>query len=296
MRLAAGKGLDGKAYDYARLLMDPCGGPVVHPVFTGVSPGVVQRSESFTTHGTQPTTTAGVIHWVPGYINSSNTEVLIQEAANSSTAAATTVLVTAPGKTFLAANSKAVRCIAACLRITFPGSESTRSGRVHYGHTTGGLIDLGNSVTADNVAQALTNFTRTPPEAIELVWKPSAADQDFCDPTEAASAPIRDRRSALTVAFAGLPVAVGMTFHFTAVYEWLPAIGLGVASDVNQVGSTNSLDDVLRWVANTGFKYVRQMGMSPGQVPDMRSAAVNMAGLYGLMAARPRRNTQRIEL
>jgi hypothetical protein len=277
--------------------MDPCGGPVVHPGFAGASPGLVQRSESFTTHGTQGTTTAGVFHWVPGYPNAGNTEVLIQESANGSTASATIVQASSPGKTFLAANSRAVRCIAACLRVTFPGAESARSGRVHFGHTTGGLIDLGNSISPDGTAQALTNFTRTPPEAIEIVWKPSAADQDFCDPSESASAPIRDRRSALTVAFAGLPVSVGLTFHMTAVYEWLPTIGLGIASDINQVGSANSLDDVLRWVGQTGFKYVRQMGMSPGQPgPDLRSVATNLAGVYGLMAARPRRNVPRIEL
>ncbi len=283
-------GLDSAALDYARLLIDPCNGKLVHPIYPGADAGFLFRAESFGTIATGASITAGTLHWTPGYVNSSGTEVLATQNLDGGAAVAAGPLTSlSPGRTFLLNNAKAVRCIAACLKITFPGSESARSGRVHYGITSAGIIDNTNSIVPDGVAQSLQNYTRTPPETIELVWRPTIADTEFNDPTEAASAVIRDRKSALTVAFAGLPASVGMTFHFTALYEWTPAVNIGVAHNSSgKAESRNSLDDVLDAVKRTGFSYVRQLGAHAA------SGAISalMSGSYGLMGARP--NTRNV--
>jgi hypothetical protein len=172
--------------------------------------------------------------------------------------------------------------------VTFPGSESTRSGRVHYGQTNASILDFGDSATADDMATLLQHYTRTPPETIELIWKPDVGDFEFNDPTEPTGAIVRDRKSAMTVAWAGLPTAVGLTFHLTAVFEWTPKGGLGVAGNsTGKAVSRNTFDDVVDYLQNAGFTWVRQAGMAAG--------AGLMSGIsqtFGLIPAN--RNMRRI--
>lgn len=283
----AGVGLDANALAYARLVADPCNAPVVRPIYAGGESGYTFRAESFFTIGTNAGETAGIVHWTPGYVNSDATELVVGQAASASANITASANTSGPGRAFLVANATAVRCIAACIRITYPGAESARAGRIHYGNSNGGMIDALQVVTADGVAQALQNYTRTPPEALELVWRPGVADQEFNDPSAVASPQLRDRKSALTLAFAGLPATVGLTVHMTAVYEWLPRTALGVANDTaGKVVSRNTLDHVLDFLAQSGFRYAKGLGLS------MATGAMQaMATTYGLMGARPVRRS-----
>lgn len=282
---AAKNALDQNAQSYARLMFDPCNAPLVHPVYPGGDSGFLFRAESFATFANEATSTSGYVHWAPGYVNGSSTELLVNASTAGNVATANTALGSAgPGKAFLSANAKGVRCVAACIKVTYPGAESTRAGRLHYGLTNAGMIDVANSIAPDSVAQTLQHYTRTPPETVELVWKPNVADTEFNDPSEVANAQIRDRKASLTVAWAGIPVATGMTFHFTAIYEWTPATGLGVGH--NSLGknlSRNSLDDVVDFLVRTGFSFVRQ-GAAHGAATLVNSIATH----YGLMSAGPR--------
>jgi hypothetical protein len=279
--------LDAAAAEYARLLMDPCAGRLVHPIYPGGDAGFLFRADTFVGVGVSAGDTAGVIHWAPGYVNGSNTEIIGWSASTAATlTASVTVAGGSPGRAFLIQNARACRCIAACMKITFSGAESARSGRIHYGHTSAGMIDLGQTMSTDQVAQTLQHFTRTPPDTIEVIWRPNVADTEFNDPTESASAVIRDRKSAITMAYAGLPAAVGVTIHLTAVYEWTPASGLGISHNaMGKSVSSSSLDDVLDAIKATGFRYVRYAGQVAG-------AAVGQAALgaaYGFMGAGQRR-------
>jgi hypothetical protein len=280
------KGLDTPAVNYAKLLADPCNAALVHPIYAGGDAGYLFRAESFATFGNSVGNTAGVVHWTPGYVNNNNSDIIGTQAATGATSVAATVSgAPTPGKAFLLANAKGCRCVAACLKVTYPGSESGRAGRIHYGLTTAGILDVSVGVTADGMAQSLQHFTRTPPETIEIIWRPGAADTEFNDPTENASAVIRDRKSAISVAWAGLPDAVGLTFHFTAIYEWTPAFGTGVAHNaLGKAVSRNTLDDVLDFLRNAGFTFTRQINGASGS-----ALGTTLAGLYGLMAARPSR-------
>lgn len=288
--------LDEKAKEYARLIMDPCAAPLTHPVYPGGDAGFLFRAESFVTLFGGATETAGVVHWTPGYVNASNTDLLLITASNG---VATTAMVannSGPGKSFLASNARGVRCVAACLKVTFAGSESVRSGRVHYGHTTAGTIDLGQTVSADQVAQLLQHYGRTPTDTIELYWRPGIADTEFNDPTETASAVIRDRKSSLTVAAAGLPAAVGLTFHFTAIYEWTPAQNLGLAN--NSLGknmSKNSMDDVIDAITRTGFTFVKHVGMA-GLNYMTGGASSMIQQVFGLMPSTGRNRSRQLLL
>lgn len=282
--------LDAAAAAYARLLADPCAAPLVQPVYPGGDSGFLFRAESFATYSTGAAQTAGVVHWTPSYPNFSQTELLVKQAATGTSAEAFVAPPDSPGRTFLQNNARGVRCVAACMKITFPGAENVRSGRVHYGHTTAGMLDSADVTTVDAVAQALQHYSRTPADTVELVWKPNLADCELVDPATTANAQARDRKAALTVAFAGLPAATGMTFHFTAVYEWTPIAGSGVAHNaLGKAVSRNSLDDIIDALVASGYTFVRHAGSTFGSALAGYGAAAMSSYLgstYGLMGAR----------
>lgn len=277
-----GRTLDVFATQYARLLRDPCNAPVVHPVYSGADAGFLFRAESVLTLGVDRT--AGFFHWTPGYVNANGSEVVggteLTSGVNLTMAAFGGAT---PGKAFLTTNAFGVRCVAACLKVVYPGSEQARAGRVHYGHTQASLADVGDAgYTADGYALSLQNYSRTPPESIELIWRPGNADQEFNDPTASSVAALRDRKSALSVAWSGLPTT-GLTFYLTAVYEWTPKPAIGVSTNATGKNpSVNSLDQVVDAIQASGFNWVNHGHQAGGLV-------AGMSALYGRMSARPTR-------
>lgn len=279
--------LDSNAAAYARLLADPCAAPLVHPVYPGGDAGFLFRADSVGSIGGGATDTSGILHWVPGYVNSSNTELLIGAASGSGANITATASGIGPGKAFLNANAFGARCVAACLKISYPGAESGRAGRLHYGHTQAGTIDSGDVVTVDGVAPLVQHYTRTPPEIVEIIWRPGIADTEFNDPNSAASAALRDRKSAITVAWAGLPVNTGLTFHFTAVYEWTPRPTAGVSTNTSGKNqSNNTMDQVLDALTRAGFHWVRNAAGAAGYGLAMGATAA-ISNAFGLMPANP---------
>lgn len=287
MKAPRGRLLDKAALDYATLLADPCNAQIVHPIFPGGDAGFLFRAESFVTLGNGATDTSGFLHWTPGYVNGSSTELLYAVGAFGNTAVTAAALASAPGKGFLTNNARGVRCVAACVKVTFAGSESARSGRVHYGLTQSGMLDAGTTQAPDGVAQALQHYGRTPADTFELIWKPNIGDTEFNDPTEAASAVLKDRKSALTVSWAGLPAAVGLTFHFTAVYEWTPASTMGIGHNaLGKARSKNTLDEILDTLIGAGFSFVRNAATVAGTAFGAEMSK-RISNVYGLMPAVP---------
>jgi hypothetical protein len=271
--------LDALGLAYAKLLSDPCGAALTHPVYAGADSGFLVRADSVFSVGGDAGQTSGVLHWTPGYINSNNTELLFAAGTSGGTA---TVSSSGPGKSFLGANAAGARCIAACMKITYPGSESSRAGRLHYGHTVASIIDAGDPVTVDSVAPILQHYTRTPPEMVEVVWRPGVADMEFNDPNVSSNAQLRDRKSSITAVWAGLPAATGLTFHFTAVYEWIPRTTTGISTNTNgKSSSRNTLDDVVDAIQATGFTWVRNAAAhaATGAVAGLMSTISNTFGI-----------------
>lgn len=269
-----GGGLDTPALAYARLLADPCGSPLAHPVYAGGDGGYLIRCETFVTFANGVGNSAGILHWVPGAIAADGNELILNSVADGSVAAAigTSGTVLAPGRAFLAANAVAYRCVAACVKIGYAGSESTRSGRLHYGRTAGAYLDPGQVVGPDNAAQGLPHYTRTPPAEVEINWIPTDADQLLVDPNTPTTVD-RLRRGAITIAASSLPATVGLTVRMTAIYEWQPGQGQGLAVPYeSRARSRNTLDQVLNVVQKAAQGAKRMAG-----------AASDMAYVYGLM-------------
>lgn len=270
-------GLDAQALAYAKLLADPCGAMLTHPIYSGGEGGYLVRCESFFSFATGAGNTAGILHWVPGAANATGTELMVNAAADGGTAIAigTAVGINTPGRAFLSDTVAQYRCVAACARVAYQGSESTRAGRIHYGQTSGGFLNTLEVQSSDSAAQGLPHYSRTPPTEIEIKWTPTDADQLMVDPTGAEVASDRGRRGAITIAAGGLPANVGLTVRLTAIYEWQPAAAKGLAVPMeSRARSRNTLDQVLNFVQKA-YATAHRVG---GAVADMSQT-------YGIMPA-----------
>nr|WRQ65078.1 hypothetical protein [Tolivirales sp.] len=284
-------GLDASALAYAKLIADPCNAPLAHPTYSGTEGGYLVRCESFGTISTQPGAVAGAISWVPGAIGSEGVELSGFAAGDSTTpnlVAPFQPAVQTPGRDFLRGNASLYRCVAACLKVSFPGAESTRSGRIHYGQASGAFCKNGTSYSVNALAGGLSHYSRTPADEIEIIWKPNDADQLGRDPNLTTALQDYERRAAIVVAFAGLPATVGLTIRMTAIYEWQPMSGEGLSNpNLSKSPSRNSLDEVVNYLISQGFGFVKSAAMSMSG--PMGNAILNgVTHAFGNMAAVPR--------
>lgn len=279
---------DKAAADYIKLLMDPCSAPLVHPVGTPTG-GILIRCQSIVPLGTTSASTAGMLHWVPGGINTSNNELLFAVPASSSTAIQVNASPSSPGKSFIAASASDYRCVAACARIMYDGTELNRSGRIGYGNTIGGSITASTTTTVDAIISTMSHVERTPQTVAEIRWCPNEADMTFIDPNATIAAQDRERRSALTIAVANYASTYPLTVEFTAVYEYKPVLGQGVVTQ-NRTSSTSPFT-----VAQV-VSYINSMSGDPWVAAGMRAAAnvvLNNAATMGYSFDRSRRQTIR---
>lgn len=288
-RNVTGTGLDSSALAYAKLIADPCNAPLAHPTYSGSEGGYLVRCESFGSLNTGATSTSGAVSWAPGAMGTSSVELCAFEAAGSDVTAGMVPLSAfrSPGRLFLRGNASVYRCVAACMRVSFAGSEAARSGRVHFGQASGAFAKNGTSYTADALAAGLTHYSRTPADEIEIMWKPNDADQLVRDPNLDTAPQDFERRAAIVVAWAGLPAGVGLTIRMTAVYEWQPLSGEGLSNpNLSKSPSRNSLDEVINYLIARGFRFVKSAAMHLAS-PAGAAMLQNVTAAFGNMAAVP---------
>lgn len=282
-------GLDSAAADYARLLADPCNAPLVHPVYAGGEGGILIRFETDFIVFNGATDTCGVLSWTPGAIGingGSAVNLLASGAVNSATAVtpAYQVVYSSPGCAFLPNNAAAARCVAACMQVYWPGSESNRAGIVFAGNAAArNITNAASSATADWVGNVCSFSSRMPNDHIEVRWRPTDADQMLIDPRTVTPDPEFARRNALVLAVKGIPNTTGVRVRLVAVYEYEPVIGIGIVNPQSSVARSGyTLDDVLN--------YLDRMG-------DWANAAINLAsyaGVIGVNYANTRRPAIRL--
>lgn len=283
--------IDQNARAYARLIADPCRAPLVYPTYSGGEGGYLIRAESFVTYGSG-TETSGFVHWTPGFMNTTNSELLYATVTDpGGNIVGANVSPDSPGKGFMAANAASMRCVAACLKFTYAGAETSRSGRVHIGTTNGGFINAvaGTTRSVNRIASQLQTYGRTPAEGVECIWKPASGDQMYVNPQVAENVAVRDQKGSITCAWAGLPAGANVTIHYTAVYEWQPSSATstpyGIANDsISRNMSNNTLDQVIDFLIRAGETFVR-WNMVTGGSPVL--SAISSA--YGLMGSTPMR-------
>jgi hypothetical protein len=264
-------------------------------VYGGGEGTYLVKAESISDFGVNPDATTGVYQWVPGVFDTPGVIYGFNNGAPTGLGNSNTI----PAFTFMLGNASQARCIAACLEISYPGAESGRAGRVHYGHGNGGVLDTGFATSTAAVAPLLEMMERTPTGKIEIIWKPGQADGLFRDPSSAASQQDRERRSALLVAWAGLPLVgaagsagVGLTIKQTAVYEYQPIRGTGLTIPHAARTSSNSMQDVMRYLTEAGAAFAR----STANKIAANLAYAATSGAMGYTSSRNARLTFRSEL
>jgi len=272
------RGLDELGSAYARLLIDPCNAPLVHSVYGGSEGTYLMKAESIFTVGANPDATNGVLSFIPGVFPNAGLWYGFNGGVTSS-------IAFVPGSNFIINQASAVRAVAACMEISYPGSELNRAGRVHYGHANGGLVDTGVAVVTDNITPALAHMERTPAGKIEVMWKPGVADGFTHDPSSTVAAADRERRSALVCAWAGLPLVgaagsagVGLTIKLTCVYEYQPVASTGITVPTTARVSNNTLAEVMQYLRDAGAPFVRSTVTNVRN--NLVAAATSMAMTY----------------
>lgn len=270
-------GLDAAGAAYAKLLADPCGAPLVHPVYSGGEGGYLIRADSYFGLAGGAGQTSGAVLWTPGAIGTTNSELVVIQGADELVVTPGVGNGNSPGKAFLAQVASNARCVAACIKVTYLGTEATRRGRVHVGHASGAVLDIGDNASVQTMIPLCQHFTRTPASTVELVWKPNDADQLFTDPTATTLASEKDRKSSLLVCVAGLPVAEGALIQMTAIYEWQPIRNQGLAiPSLSKSPSNSTLDEVVNYLIRTGVRWVRGIANEAGN-----SLAYEVSQMFG---------------
>lgn len=220
--------LDKAARDWALLLDDPCNAGLVHGCFPSGNGGtVLVRFENDQIVANGATEVASFGAWVPGYgIALQNATPLTSDVLGSLVTPST---LANPGDTFLKTNSNGIRCVAACLQLSYPGSELTRAGVVSIGlgpadaiatniPTAQGGANLNSS--AQTIRILSQHVQRMPQDVMECKWFPGDEDLVAYDSTyPTLFGQNLGGRNAIYWSASGFPVSTGVRIRMVAVYE-----------------------------------------------------------------------------
>lgn len=278
-------GLDAWGQAYARLLRNPCGADLVHPVYTGGGGGYLVRVEKDFLVATTLSSTVTWGWFCPSNMSSTvgaTTYGVLSTTSDLNVASAVGgTVATQPGYTFLSSVAKAVRCVSACLQVSYPGSELNRSGVVGLGTST--LANVAGANSAADMRTLASKVTRTPDGVLEVKWSPNDVSQRYVDPNETGvGGNGEDDFPALFWTAAGLPADVGLRVRLVVVYEWLPKSTMGVISAPGDTvtRSRNTLNNVLNALRSAGdWAYEGFTGLGHA-ASSMGAAAIAGRNLY----------------
>jgi len=270
-------GLDRDGAAWAKLLADPCYGQLAHPVYQGGEGGYLARFENEQTLFTDAGMTAGVLAWVPGAFPNGLFAVALNTDSTTGTLAAFPGIQ--PGLAFLQSTASAVRCVSACMQVSWPGTELNRQGFVTLGQSTGSLVSeyatgFGAGVTSVNAVRPLCHLrTRVPETMAEVKWRPGYGDGSFTDPNGTIAATHLNECGALLLTAANLPSTTGIRVRFIVTYEWQPRFNQGITSGNDmRSASRNTTSDVLTKLDSFGKQWAYVVGHATSVLGSMNSA------------------------
>lgn len=270
--------LDGAAVDHVKLMADPCLGKLVYPAFPTAQNGAIMRFRTVIPLGAQAGETSGVFHWTPG-----QNEYYANGAATSATTLTPSAFSVFPllqtGGTNVTGTT--FRCIAACVKVLFNGSENNRGGIIYAGNTQSASYGAhaGGTTQMGVVAQMLPFTTRIPSSSMEILWVPNEADLSYTIDDAAAGGGVNQGATlggSITLAVTGMPAAVGLTLEITGVYEVVFGATSALVSSVGAPASSTPWPQVMKGF----FNYV---GGSTVVIDGLKKA-MDYAGIAGPQA------------
>lgn len=274
------RALDAPAQAWLRLLNDPCYGRLTHPIYPGADGGYLSRFESEQTSFAGPGITAGVISFIPGTLPNS---VFANGAVDDTTSVSLndSSAAQAPGYAYLRGVASAVRCVSACVQVSWPGSELNRQGFVTLGQVTGAVAatattGFGTGTVSVSALRPLCHLrTRVPETVAEVKWRPTLADAQWHDPNVTAAVGRLNEAGAILLTASNLPASTGLRVRYIVTYEWVPKSAQGLTSSFdNRARSVNSTDDVINMLDRQGPDWAYMVGRATSVLGMMSSAYV----------------------
>lgn len=267
--------LDKGAADWLRLMEDPCNAPLVRGCFPGLGGGMLYRTRNEVGVGASAVDSTIFFH-PSGSISS--TYYPIQWASSNTSGAAPTTRYGVQITGAWAAGSQ-VRCIAACIKVRYTGTELNRSGIVGQIMTNDPPFLDG---TPAGVAGAVPNcfalrasaqtVYRLGEAAHEVRWLPTNEDGNFIED------PIVNYNTGNAVGFAVTGAAAGTIYYeVTAVWEVVPPVATNIVPSLTAPPSYNTVNDVLRTIGDVG-----KWATDPSNASFLRKVA--QGGMLGLKA------------
>lgn len=250
--------LDKAAAEYAKLLADPCNAPLTRGVYSATAGSLVSRFEADFILNAGPTEVASIFAFAPGTGTCYGNAVPL--TADTTASSLQFAGGTVPGGAFLSATAGTVRALAACMQVSFPGTELNRSGIIGMGVVPGGTITPalvagsggpGGTTTAAAIRQLCQHTERMPQNMAEVLWMPGDGDALTIASTKinaaaTSNAPDLEDRNLLLMSASGFPVSTGIRIRLVVVYEWSPRIAQGIVATVEPSRSSFSVNDVVR--------------------------------------------------
>lgn len=275
--------LDAAAVAHARLLVDPCGANLAQPVYTGYGSGQLIRTKAWVTPMVGANTDLQMTFF-PSYGAYIIGQALTGAGGTMGGALFPFVLTT-----------QRFRCVAACAKLVYTGSESARSGIVGLSSGLAMFYPGQVSVASPDYLSQSGMISRLGEVVHEVRWIPSEEDEGWHMTTDFAAVGVSYVRdtSAVNVVVSGAP-PLSLAIELTAVYE---VMGGGAQSYSNAVAappSRNTLAEVLRalgppikWafshVAAPVVKSIAGVAVSTVE-STVRAAATNGPGMLALTA------------
>lgn len=247
-RVVQGPTLDRAAIEWAALLRDPCNAKLVAPCYpVGTGASVLMRFENDQIIANGATEVASFGALIPGAaLAFQNAGPLTTDLLGAVFGVQTSM---APGFAFLNTNVTSARAVAACVQITYPGTELNRSGIVGIGVIPAEAIvnniatgsGGGNITTSAAQVRIMTQHVeRMPATVVEVKWFPGEKDAEPVNPENLATANQAQAlvgRNAIVWSASGFPVSTGIRVRSVVIYE----MNIGQTSTGNTNGAVQAI-------------------------------------------------------
>lgn len=218
--------IDQAALAHARLLADPCGADLEPTVFPG-DRGYINRFVRNSVAGGSVGATSFIYIVKPG-------NALGHVSDNTSSSAGQLIAFgngNFPGNSFFSTNAAKQRCAAFCATIRPIAAPNTATGTIHFGIVSAAALLNGATISADTAVGYCTesvSASQALMAPLDVKWVPGSFDDRYCP--QGVTDDDSDRNVLLVVG-TGFPSTSGVQIRETAVIEWSPKTGLGIAID-----------------------------------------------------------------
>jgi hypothetical protein len=216
--------------------------------------------------GNEATAVGSAAIFTPGIFGTGGTSVSSVSTPTTVVANDTSTIVwnnlaTAQPGNALSTAVAGVRAVAACVTVTFAGTEQNRGGFVTLQQTTHDHAYTLNTLA--KIRASADVVERVPAGNSELRMEPSSASAEF----SFCNAQFQDNRGnlpALVVSASGIPVSTGIRVRFTVVWEWIPTSSAGLGT-MRPGPSETSVTSLLRWLERVYPNWQYDVGSVAGR-------------------------------